>query len=181
MLLNRLILIFLCFLFNDCSPTFNPSQLKTQAHLYSAYEAWVAGQNSQSLIAIQAAMASSLREPVSDSVLVEVYDDAGLYYHLAQRHTESVRFQSIAVLLSRKLQVSEFMKTFYQANLSLAFSGAEIPVNSVEKDFATPTLLAISGVRDNPHIQRVYGISPRVMARDGLFIKPRGNRPLLTN
>ncbi len=79
-------------------------------------------------------------------------------FHVAKRFEASARYQSVAVLLSRKIQVSEAMKKFYQSNLRQALSSADISFDTLGADIPTERLLEIPGVRGNIHIQKFYGL-----------------------
>ncbi len=67
-------------LLSGCVSTLGNPGIRTRAYLYDAYHAWETGENPKALLAIQAALASSECEKVPSDVLIEVYDDAGLYF-----------------------------------------------------------------------------------------------------
>ncbi len=140
-----------------CVSTYHNPGLRTRAYLYDAYHAWENHQNAEALAAIKRALTVSQKESVPGHVLVEVYDDAGLYFHLAGLHQESVYHQTVAVLLSRKIELSKRMTDFYQANLGTALAGANQGMALDEHAEDTERLLAIPGVRENPHIRKYYG------------------------
>jgi hypothetical protein len=145
----------LLFIFGCALNAGNPG-LKTRAYLYDAYHAWERGKTDQSVLFIQSALKSAECEKVPEDILVEVYDDAGLYFHVTGRHAESVRYQAIAVLLSRKMASAEPMRAFYQANLGKALEASGKQGDGKKDRFSTESLLAIPGVRDDAHIRRYY-------------------------
>jgi hypothetical protein len=157
--MSRSLLALLLMLgLTGCVSTYHNPGLRTRAYLYDAYHAWESHQNADALAAIKRALASSQKENVPGHVLVEVYDDAGLYFNLAGQYQESALYQSIAVLLSRKIELSQRMKGFYQANLGTALASASPSQEIDEHAKDTERLLAIPGVRENPHIRKYYGL-----------------------
>ncbi len=147
----------LLLLLTGCVSTHRNPGIRTRAYLYDAYHARENSQNAEALAAIKRALAAAKCENVPGHVLVEVYDDAGLYFHLAGLHQDSVLHQSVAVLLSRKLEVSKRMKDFYLANLGTALAAANQGMPLDEHATDSERLLAIPGVRENPHIRQYYG------------------------
>lgn len=154
----RFLVLGLSLLLAGCVSTYHNPGLRTRAYLYDAYHAWESGKNAEALAAIRLALASARKENVPGHVLVEVYDDAGLYFNLAGQYQESALCQSIAVLLSRKIELSQRMKDFYQANLGTALASTNQGAALDEHAKDTERLLAIPGVRDNPHIRKYYGL-----------------------
>ena len=149
-----LILVLLLPLTGCISTHCNPG-IRTRACLYDAYHAWENNKNEEALTAVKQALVFSQRENVPPTVLVEVYDDAGLYFYLAGLYGDSARNQAIAVLLARKLGVSPQLENTYEDRLSRALEAADLG-NS--QDHHTERLLGIPGVRANPHIQKYYGL-----------------------
>jgi hypothetical protein len=153
----RCLAVILLLGLSGCVSTYRNPGIRTRAYLYDAYHAWESHRNAEALAAIKRALASAQKENVPGHVLVEVYDDAGLYFHLAGLHQESVRYQAVSVLLSRRIELPARMKGFYQTNLGTALAGANPGVEIGERDKETERLLAIPGVSENPHIRKYYG------------------------
>ena len=155
--MTRSLAALLLLLLTGCVSTYHNPGIRTRAYLYDAYHAWESNKNAEALAAIKLALVSAQKENVPGHILVEVYDDAGLYFNLAGQYQESAMYQSIAVLLSRKIELSQRMKGFYQANLGTALAstnqGAELDEHAGDNE----RLLAIPGVRENPHIRQYYG------------------------
>lgn len=157
--MSRSLLALLLLLgLSGCVSTYHNPGLRTRAYLYDAYHAWESGKNADALAAIKRALGSAQKENVPGHILVEVYDDAGLYFNLAGQYQDSAFYQSVAVLLSRKIELSERMKNFYQANLGTALTAANQGMALDEHAADTERLLAIPGVRENPHIRKYYGL-----------------------
>lgn len=143
---------------SGCVSTYHHPGIRTRAYLYDAYHAWESGKNAEALSAIKRALVSAQKEKVPGHILVEVYDDAGLYFNLAGQYEESAKYQAVSVLLSRKIQLSERMKRFYEANLGTALAAAHPNVVIDEQMMDTARLMAIPGVRANPHIRVYYDL-----------------------
>ncbi len=156
--LGRCVAVPALLLLTGCVATcFNPG-IRTRAHLYDAYHAWENGRNAEALAAIKLALVTARKEKIPGDILVEVYDDAGLYFHLAGQHEESVRQQAVAVLLARKFELSRQMIATYENRLSLALASADPAKAQDVHARDTERLLAIPGVGDNPHIRKYYGL-----------------------
>ncbi len=131
--------------------------MRTKALLYDAYYAYQAGDQPGALHTIQRALATAPKRKIPGYVLIELYDDAGLYFYASGQGRESFIHQSVAVLLSRAIETPEQMRRFYLGNLGTALqvSGFQLAMPDIERD---PTLLlGIPEVRDNPHIRLYYG------------------------
>lgn len=156
-MIRCVVIVLLGLLLSGCVSTYRNPGLRTRAYIYDAFHARENGRNAEALAAIKRALAAARCENVPGHILVEVYDDAGLYFHLAGLHQDSVLHQSVAVLLSRKLELSQRMKDFYLANLGTALAGANQGMELDEHARDTERLLNIPGVRENPHIRKYYG------------------------
>jgi hypothetical protein len=78
----------------------SPDQ-RTKARLYDAYCAYQAGDERGALHTIQRALTKAPQKKLPGYVLVDLYDDAGLYFYINGWKRESFIRQSVAVLLSR--------------------------------------------------------------------------------
>jgi len=141
-----------------CVSTYCNPGIRTRAYLYDAYHAWENSKNAEALTAVKRALAFSQKEDVPETILVEVYDDAGLYFYLGGLYGDSVRNQSIAVLLARKFEVSPQMTRAYEDRLGRALEAADSGDRRDNHNQDTERLLAIPGVLNNPHIRKYYGL-----------------------
>lgn len=150
--------VVLLLLLSGCIAKYRHPGLLTKGYLYDAYYAWEDGDKVTALKAIQRALARAAKEKVPGPILIEVYDDAGLYFYVNGERRESVIHQSVAVLLSRKIEVSEHKQRFYVGNLRRAIAGSGLELESDPQATDTDHLLAIPEVRVNPHIRKYYGL-----------------------
>lgn len=137
------------------APARNPG-VRTRAALYDAWAAWEGGRNAEALDAIRQALRFAPRENVAPAVLVEVYDDAGLYFHVNGLHEESVANQAVAVLLARKFGLPAAQQQLYEGRLRTALTAFDPALAQDVGTMETQRLLGLPGVRTNPHIRKYY-------------------------
>ncbi len=142
---------------SGCTLAHRSPGLQTKALLYDAYYAYQTGDEQGALKTVQRALATAPRKKIPGYVLVELYDDAGLYYHLNGQGRESFIHQAVAVLLSQALGSPEQMKRFYLGNLGKALEGSGFNLEMADVEREPGILLRIPEVRDNPHIRIYYG------------------------
>jgi hypothetical protein len=134
-----------------------PSGVRTKALLQDAYQAYQAGDNPQALRTIRLAIASAPVKKLPGYTLVELYDDAGLYYYINGQGRESFNHQSVAVLLAQVIETPEQMKRFYLKNLGTALAGSGFALELADIARNPRLLLDIPEVCANPHIRLYYG------------------------
>ncbi len=134
-----------------------PAGTNTRFYLREVYDAWAQGRHPDAVNDIQKALAASRTEKVEPGILVEVYDDAGLYHHLTGNFEASLRHQSVAVLLSQRLAGAQSMERVFRARLDIALESAGVSPDSLTAHADAKRLLKIPEVCGDFHIQRVYG------------------------
>jgi hypothetical protein len=154
--MNRLFAALALLMLTSCATPERVAGLRTKAFLYEAYLAWQNNDHERALKSVKSALETAPKENVPGDVLVEVYDDAGLYYFLNDQGQQSFIHQAVAVLLADHFTVTERMRRFYFGNLRKAYAVSELDLamDAIEKDHRI--LLTIPAVRDNPNIIKYY-------------------------
>ncbi len=142
---------------SGCISTLRHPGVRTRAALYDAWLAWENGRTSEALAAAQRAVRFAARERLPDEVLVEVYDDAGLYYHASGLHDQAVFHQAIAVLLARKSGLPPERIALYEGRLRQAMAAAHPDFVQDAQATSTSNLLKLKNIRENPHIRYAFG------------------------
>ncbi len=155
--MRRCLLVVGLLLLSGCALVHRSPGERTKALLYEAFHAYQTGDNPGALKTIQLALASAPKKKIPGYVLVELYDDAGLYFHVNGQGRESFVHQSVAVLLSQVIDTPEQMKRFYLGNLGTALTGSGFGLELADIEQDPRLLLGIPEVRDNPHIRLYYG------------------------
>lgn len=137
------------------------SAWRAKASLYDAFYQNQAGDNAAALAKIQEAVKRCEWPGVPDYVVIETYDDAGLYYYLNQRTHEAFVHQAVAVLLAEAVPTPANLRALYLDRLLRAFDASDInvPPDAIRAD--RRVLLTVPEVRDNPRVRKYYGEAGR--------------------
>ena len=129
---------------------------RTKACIYDAYYRYQLGDNPGALVLIKRAVRLAARPCVPGYVMVEAYDDAGLYYFLNEQPREAFIHQAVAVLLAEVIDTPVPMRKVYRDRLYMALAASDIGLQAAAIREDVHTLLSIPEVRDNPLIRRYY-------------------------
>lgn len=137
---------------------------RTKASVYDAYYRYQVGDNSGALKNIQRAVRQAARPCVPGYVVIEAYDDAGLYYFLNDRPREAFIHQAVAVLLAEVIETPPSMRQTYLTRLFRALAASDVALEppDIRKDLRV--LLTVPEVRDNPLILKYYAADRRLPA-----------------
>ncbi len=130
---------------------------RAKAGVYDAFYDNQAGDNAAALAHIQAAVRKCAWPGVPLHVVIEAYDDAGLYYFLNHQPRASFVHQAVAVLLAETTRTPPHLLEAYYVRLARAraAAGIELTDDAIAENFRL--LLTIPEVRDNPQVRRHYG------------------------
>ena len=130
---------------------------RAKAGVYDAFYQNQTGDNAAALAKIQRALRQCAWPGVPGYVVIEAYDDAGLYYFLNDRPREAFLHEAVALLLADAIPTPPHMRETYLNRLlrALAASGIALEPDAIHAD--TRVLLTFPEVRDNSRVRKYYG------------------------
>lgn len=130
---------------------------RAKAGVYDAFYKNQAGDNVAALAQIQRALKRCAWPGVPGHVVIEAYDDAGLYYFLNARPRDAFLHQAVAVLLSEAIPTPPAMREIYLSRLLRALAASDLPLEPAAIHADRRVLLTLPEVRDNPRVRKYYG------------------------
>ncbi|MBL9216479.1 MAG: hypothetical protein JNG83_13465 [Opitutaceae bacterium] len=130
---------------------------RAKADLYDAYYQYQIGDNAAALAKIRQALDSCSWPGVPDQVVIEAYDDAGLYYYLNRQPRAAFVHQAVAVLVSEAAATPAPLRETYLGRLLKALAASDIGLSADTIREDPRVLLTVPEVRDHPQVRRRYG------------------------
>ena len=130
---------------------------RAKAGVYDAFYQNQTGDNVAALAQIQRALRQCAWPGVPGYVVIEAYDDAGLYYFLNDRPREAFLHQAVAVLLAEVIETPAAMRAIYLDRLLQALAAADIALEPAAIRADRRVLLTLPEVRENPRVRHYYG------------------------
>jgi len=130
---------------------------RAKAGIYDAFYKNQTGDNPGALAEIQRTLKRCAWPGVPGHVLIEAYDDAGLYYFLNDRPHDAFMHQAVAVLLAEAIDTPAPMREVYLSRLLRALAASDLTLEPEAIRADRRVLLTLPWVRDNPRVRKYYG------------------------